>query len=273
MLISGQFLHFSAVVPRVGQEQLMKRILTALIAASALGTALPAAAQPSGQANPSVHTQVPDLAAQQYSLQQRIRAGVRQGQIMQPEADRVLGELKGLHDEIAVVRQSHDGTMPDTDAIAFSGRIDQLSRSIHWGPQVTAQPKRQAEAPPSGQLQNTQGLCLQTPGGRASAGAPIRLGACPSDPNTAWHYEHAHLRGPGGMCLQVSGTQAYPGAPLKLDRCELTASNRWRFEGSQIVGMTGLCIQVVGNGRRPGADVRLNRCEAQDVNNQWHWME
>jgi hypothetical protein len=253
----------------------MRRMLTAMVAATALCAALPTAAQTYLPPLQAAGNQGPDLAAQQYSLQQRVRAGVRQGQIMQPEADRVLGELNTLHARIVALRQAHDGHIPEADAVAFSNQIDQLSRSIRWGAQTSAPARRpeRASGPQVGQIQNSQGLCIQAWGTKAYAGAPIRINACGDSPNNQWRHENGQLKGAGGMCLQVSGTQAYTGAPLKLGQCEITASNRWRFDGNQIVGMGGLCIQIQGNGKRPGTDLRLNRCSAEGINNQWHWIE
>jgi outer membrane murein-binding lipoprotein Lpp len=249
-------------------------MMTAMVAAAALGAVLPAAAQSNPPPLSSAAHKVPDLAAQQYSLQQRIKAGARQGQIMPAEADRALGELNNLHNRIMATRQAHDGQVPEADAIDFSNQIDQLSRSIRWGNQVSAPPRRpKVEIPQSGQLQNSQGLCMQVWGGKAYPGAPIKTNVCGETPNNEWRYESGQLKGLGGMCLQVWGGQAYPGAPLKLNRCENTVNNRWRFEGVQIIGMGGLCVQISGAGNRPGADLKLNRCGAETIANQWHWAE
>ena len=114
----------------------MKRLLFAAVAAASLciapvmiqgAMAQPYPATPTGPAAAPGQ----DIHGQLDALRQRVKAGFDQGQLSQGETDRLYREI----DRIGAVEhsdRSSDGQLREHDRMDLQGRIDGLSRSIHW---------------------------------------------------------------------------------------------------------------------------------------------
>ena len=120
----------------------MKRLLFAAASAASLCLAAPlAVAAQDYPSTPPTTTALPghDIPGQLDSLRQRVQTGFQQGQLSQGETDRLYHEI----DKIGAVERSDrdsDGHLRDHDRTDLQGRIDDLSRSIHW--------RRAESAPP-----------------------------------------------------------------------------------------------------------------------------
>jgi hypothetical protein len=114
----------------------MKRLLFAAAAAASLSIApvmiQGALAQPYAPTPPGpAMAPGQDIHAQLDALRDRVKNGFAQGQLSQGETDRLYREI----DRIGAVEHSDrtsDGQLREHDRIDLQGRIDGLSRSIHW---------------------------------------------------------------------------------------------------------------------------------------------
>jgi hypothetical protein len=110
----------------------MKRLLYAAVAAAALAIAAPASAQPYPSTPPGPEA-VPghDIRGQIDALRQRVKDGFDQGQLSKQETDRLYREIDRIN-AVAVSDRGPDGALSDHDRTDLQGRLDGVSRSIHW---------------------------------------------------------------------------------------------------------------------------------------------
>jgi hypothetical protein len=113
----------------------MKRLLFAVAAAASLSIApvmiQGALAQAYAPTPPGPAAAGQDIHAQLDALRDRVKTGFDQGQLSQHETDRLYREL----DRIGAIEHSDrtsDGHLREHDRMDLQGRIDNLSRSIHW---------------------------------------------------------------------------------------------------------------------------------------------
>jgi hypothetical protein len=130
----------------------MKRLLFAAVAATSLSIApmmiQGAVAQPYPP-SPTGPAALPgqDIHGQLDALRQRVKDGFDQGQLSQHETDRLYREI----DRIGAVEHSDrnsDAQLREHDRMDLQGRIDNLSRSIHWQRAEGGAPPPMPTAPP-----------------------------------------------------------------------------------------------------------------------------
>ena len=125
----------------------MKHLLFAAAAAASLAVAAPVLAQ-SYPATPGVEAAPGhDIRGQLDALRSRVKTGFDQGQLSKHETDRLYHEI----DRIGAVANSDrrpDGSLSDHDRSDLQGRIDGVSRSIHWERAEAAPPPPPPEAAP-----------------------------------------------------------------------------------------------------------------------------
>jgi hypothetical protein len=113
----------------------MKRIVIALAAASLL-TAGAASAQPyhPGPYNPGAFWRgAPDNPYERIQfLQDRVNHGVADGSLDRREAARVNGELNGVRGWIHHMHWEDAGRLTPDQRARVQGRLDSISRQIHW---------------------------------------------------------------------------------------------------------------------------------------------
>ena len=123
----------------------MKRLLFAAVAAASLTIAAPvltstATAQPYPPTAPTTDAMPGhDIGGQLDTLRARVKTGFDQGDLSQPETDRL---YRGI-DRIRAVAQSDrdsNGQLREHDRIDVQARIDDLNRSIAWKSAEAAPP-------------------------------------------------------------------------------------------------------------------------------------
>ena len=110
----------------------MKTLLFAAAAAASLAFAAPVLAQdyaptPPGTAALPGH----DIRGQLQALRDRVKTGFDQGELSRSETDRLYRSIDRIRAVERSDRQS-DGQLRDHDRTDLQGRIDTVSRSIHW---------------------------------------------------------------------------------------------------------------------------------------------
>lgn len=114
----------------------MKLALKAAVAALALLSALPAAAQsyrdrgppPYGASAPSGW----DLNRRMDWMQQRIDHGREDGSLDRREARRAQSELNRIRDDESRMRDHHGGRLWDRDRDVLQARLDRLNDQLRW---------------------------------------------------------------------------------------------------------------------------------------------
>jgi hypothetical protein len=107
----------------------MKKVLLSLAAVSAIAVAVPAAAQPYGNAygyNNQRHDRV-SINERQAVLANKINNGVRRGEIRPAEANRLMGELRGIE---AIEHRYRINGLNRWERDELDQRLDQLQGRV-----------------------------------------------------------------------------------------------------------------------------------------------
>jgi hypothetical protein len=112
----------------------MKRLLFAAASAASLCIAAPVLAQdypPTPTPPPTAAMPGHDIRGQLDSLRQRVQSGFQQGQLSREETDRLYNEIDRIR-AVADSDRDASGQLTEHARSDLQGRIDGLSRSIHW---------------------------------------------------------------------------------------------------------------------------------------------
>jgi hypothetical protein len=120
---------------------------------------------------------------------------------------------------------------------------------------------------------NTDGGCLQIPGGQISGGSkgvPLAVAGCGDQYlNSFFRFAPNGTILSGGDCLSSKSDSV--GDPLTIQNCDGTARQQWHLSGVQIVSdHNNLCIGYTGNSSAPGgAPAQLQTCAPNNFQQNW----
>ncbi|MCZ4517768.1 ricin-type beta-trefoil lectin domain protein [Rhodococcus ruber] len=128
-------------------------------------------------------------------------------------------------------------------------------------------PAKTPSASFTGQIETTEGLCLQADSSDANGETPVRLTSCNGTNTQLWVAETDGTVRMQSRCLGPRSGSLDDGADVVLGRCTDEASQNWTAgdSGSIEVAGTTWCMALRANSGVDESDVRLATCDGSDA--------